>query len=125
MPNNRYVILYHKGHGSEHWDLMLDAGRALATWQLAAQPVRGAGEPIPAKPIGDHRKRYLDYEGPIGGDRGSVTRYDRGTYRSVHRTPDCWRLELAGTVLNGLFELVQPDDHRPEAWLFQPVGDIG
>ena len=28
----------------------------------------------------DHRKHYLDYEGEVSGDRGTVSRIDSGTY---------------------------------------------
>ena len=123
MANVRYVILHHKGQGGEHWDLMLEDGLVLATWQLSARPTGDPGESIAARALGHHRKRYLDYEGPIGGDRGQVTRYDRGTYRSVERSPDRWGLELAGAVLAGPFELVQPARDCPDKWVFGPVAD--
>ena len=125
MDNDRYVILQHKGYGCEHWDLMLETGPVLATWQLADRPVGRAGESIEARSIGNHRKRYLDYEGPIGGDRGQVTGYDRGTYRTVDRSVDRWRLKLTGAVLAGPFELVRPAPACPDRWMFGPVADDG
>ena len=39
-----------------------------------------------AEVLPDHRLAYLDYEGPISGDRGSVTRWDRGTYDVEHQS---------------------------------------
>jgi hypothetical protein len=75
MP--RYVILEHD-HPELHWDLMLEAGAVLRTWRLAAPP--RAGERVHAEPSFDHRPLYLDYEGPVSGDRGTVKAWDRGTY---------------------------------------------
>jgi hypothetical protein len=75
MP--RFVILEHD-HPELHWDLMLEAGGVLRTWRLAQPPTAGAA--IKAVALGDHRLHYLDYEGPVSGGRGTVTRWDRGTY---------------------------------------------
>src|SRR5437764_266524 len=75
MP--RYVILEHD-HPRRHWDLMLEAGGALCTWRLEAWPRDGVQ--IRAELIGDHRLAYLDYEGPVSGNRGRVERRDEGTY---------------------------------------------
>ena len=72
MP--RYVILDHD-HPSRHWDFMLESGGVLRTWRLLAEPT--AGGPIAAEPLGDHRIAYLDYEGPLSGDRGGSSRAGR------------------------------------------------
>ena len=78
MP--RYVILEHD-HPTLHWDLMLEAGEVLRTWRLAAPP-RPGGK-VAAEPSFDHRLVYLDYEGPVGGDRGTVSAWERGTCEVV------------------------------------------
>jgi hypothetical protein len=75
MP--RYVILEHD-HPHLHWDLMLEAGDVLRTWRLSEPPTPERG--VAAEPIGDHRCLYLDYEGPVSGNRGQVTRWDAGTF---------------------------------------------
>src|SRR4051794_31238897 len=75
MP--RFVILEHD-HPHLHWDLMLEAGPVLRTWRLAEPPQPGRA--VAAEPIADHRRLYLDYEGPVSGDRGRVKRWDWGTY---------------------------------------------
>ena len=49
----------------------------LKTWACREPPQ--AGVEIPCEALADHRLAYLDYEGPISGGRGSVTRWDRGT----------------------------------------------
>jgi hypothetical protein len=75
MP--RYVILEHD-HPALHWDFMLEAGDVLKTWRLAAPPRPGGA--VAAEPSFDHRRAYLDYEGPVSGGRGAVTRWDAGTF---------------------------------------------
>ena len=74
MP--RFVILEHD-HPVLHWDFMLEAGDVLRTWRLSAPPIRGAI--VAAERIGDHRRLYLDYEGPVSDGRGNVVRWDAGS----------------------------------------------
>ena len=75
MP--RYVILAHDWP-TPHFDLLLEAGGVLKAWRLLA--VSTPGVPVPATPNSDHRAFYLDYEGPVSGDRGTVTRVANGEY---------------------------------------------
>jgi hypothetical protein len=86
MP--RFVILEHD-HPHLHYDLMLEAGDVLRTWRLATTPDRN--QPIKAESLGDHRKLYLDYEGPVSGNRGQVKRWDAGTFE--------WLEESAGRLV--------------------------
>lgn len=82
MP--RFVILQHvTPPGSEratHYDLMLEQNGKLLTWAMPQQPRPGLKIVVTKLP--DHRLVYLDYEGPISGDRGEVTRVDAGEYAS-------------------------------------------
>jgi hypothetical protein len=119
MPAQRYVILHHKLADGEHWDLMLERGQVLATWQLSTPPVDPAARPVQANRIGDHRKEYLDYEGPVSGDRGEVVRFDAGEYRAIECQPDRWVVELNGTVLKGPFLLTPDPDRRPDGWTLE------
>lgn len=108
-PLRQYVILRHVVADGRHWDLMLEQGETLATWQLARDPAvlapEDAGEIIPAKRIGDHRRAYLEYEGPVFGQRGHVTRVDKGTYELITRTPTERLVRLHGDLLRGLFRV--------------------
>ena len=70
MP--RFAILEHDWP-SRHWDLLLEDGDALLAWRLMEEP--RAGMAVIAEKNADHRTVYLDYEGPVSGDRGSVTRW--------------------------------------------------
>ena len=108
MPT-RFVILHHQIAGGEHWDMMLEHGEVLLTWQLLREPVDRAGLPIPAKPIGDHRKLYLDYEGPVSGDRGHVRRVGAGTVNIQELTATECVFELSGDRFSGRFRLKAAD----------------
>ncbi len=83
---NRFVVLHHQfpaGHARvEHWDLMLESEGKLKTWSLAELP--RAGLVTSAIELSDHRIEYLEYEGPVSHNRGSVTRVLAGTY--------CWQV---------------------------------
>ncbi len=96
MP--RYVILEHD-YPQLHWDFMLEAGSVLRTWKLNAplQP----GTHVPAESSFDHRIIYLDYEGPLSGGRGSVTRWDHGNFRWEANEINRIGVVLEGARLHG------------------------
>ncbi len=95
----RFVILEHN-RPILHWDLMLEAGDVLQTWRLAAPPTNGAI--IDATALGDHRRAYLDYEGPISGGRGSVKRWDAGDFsEEADSMPTVRRFLFHGTHVSG------------------------
>lgn len=99
MP--RYVILEHD-HPVLHWDFMLEAGGVLRTWRLESAPK--GGDEITAEPLPDHRLHYLDYEGPVSGDRGTVKRWDRGTYEPAAASERV-EVTLAGEQLQGIAQI--------------------
>ena len=84
MPR-RFVILEHD-HPFLHWDLLLEERDSARSWRLLRKPC--LGEPIAAEPLPDHRLMYLDYEGVVSGDRGSVKRFLSGTYEPIADQPD-------------------------------------
>src|SRR5687768_12657133 len=96
MP--RFVILLHDWP-APHWDFLAESGGALRAWRLLAEP--DAGSDIPAEPNFPHRIVYLDYEGPLSGDRGSVSRWDTGTCCWLADDSDRVELALSGTKLTG------------------------
>lgn len=82
----RTVVLEHKtADGSTHFDWMIEdptlsGERRLATWRTRTRPDRAApGEAFTGERIGAHRGAYLEYQGPLGGDRGSVRRVAQGS----------------------------------------------
>jgi hypothetical protein len=97
MP--RFVILRHDSPRGEHFDFMLEAGGVLKTWALPCAPAEGVE--IECEALADHRLAYLDYEGPISGDRGAVTRWDQGMYSVERQNDKEWTVTLAGDRLAG------------------------
>ena len=127
MP--RFVVLRHECPADyvrpSHWDLMLESEGHLRTWALPQPP--DLGEPITAEALDDHRLEYLDYEGPVSKrpvspetkskDRGSVARWDRGTYEVEREDGDQLVVVLRGDRLCGRATLsrLPGDDQR---WTF-------
>lgn len=94
---------------------MLEKEAGLRTWRLS-QPPSGR-EIIAAEPLADHRLAYLDYEGPVSGNRGTVRSFDRGNYVSVEESADLVVVELSGTQLNGQASLRRAS--HTGTWTFQ------
>jgi hypothetical protein len=102
MP--RFVLLEHD-HPSLHWDLMLEAGEVLWAWRLPAPPAPGAE--LVAERTFDHRRLYLDYEGPVSGGRGAVARWDHGTFEWVEKGEGALTVNLSGARVRGVLRLEQ------------------
>ena len=79
---------------------MLENEAALRTWRLLQPPQ--AGVACPAEPLPDHRLAYLNYEGPVSGNRGSVQRWDAGDYLFVQESAAGIEVRLAGRRLQGM-----------------------
>jgi hypothetical protein len=116
MP--RFVVLIHD-YPILHWDFMLEKEAILRTWRLARPPDETG--PIDAEALADHRLDYLDYEGPVSGDRGAVRRFDRGGYALIAETADRVEVELTGTMLQG--RTVIERTGRSEAWEYRFAPD--
>lgn len=115
MP--RFVILRHEPAADQaralHWDLMLEWSGALRTWALPGEPQ--ADLEMWVEPLPDHRLAYLDYEGPVSGNRGSVTRWDAGEYRLERSSDDELAVFLKGAQFAGL-ATIRRDGGDPHSW---------
>ncbi len=102
MPH--FAILIHD-HPFLHWDLLAEQSGTLRSWRLLESPDRWllAAHPptLPAELIPDHRLAYLDYEGPVSRERGTVVRWDGGEMEWLEQTEGCARLRLGGQHLCG------------------------
>jgi len=78
----RFIILHHQSPTDDHWDVMLETDTVLLTWSIPPQ-LPGTSFACSATRLPDHRKHYLDYEGEISGNRGTVARIDAGTYEQL------------------------------------------
>ena len=77
---------------------MLELGEVLKTWALAGPP---DGRETAAEVLPDHRRQYLEYEGPLSGNRGQVSRWDAGQYVLESQTANRWVASLSGQRLSG------------------------
>jgi DNA polymerase Ligase (LigD) len=120
MP--RFVVLEHVWNGT-HWDFMLEAGEVLRTWAIDAPLV--AGRNLPARALGDHRPIYLEYEGPVSGNRGSVRRVDSGTYTVISWSAEHVRVDLKGSQLVGVVDLrsIGLVSGKTVSWIFR-IGNL-
>lgn len=105
MP--RFVVLTHDWP-ELHWDFMLEKEAALRSWRLS-RPA-DSPEPVSAEPIAPHRLAYLEYEGPVSGNRGHVARWDRGEFQLLTDNADFIEVELLGERLKGRAALRQEPD---------------
>ncbi len=90
---------------------MFECNGQLRTWAIDCEPTSAHG--VKALQLPDHRVAYLDYEGPVSHDRGSVTRWDAGNYEVQDSGPDMWKLALRGARLAGSMTLWReaPESH--------------
>jgi DNA polymerase Ligase (LigD) len=109
MP--RFVILEHD-HPQLHWDLMLECGDVLWTWRLPQLP--RPGDTLDAERVFDHRLVYLDYEGPISGNRGQVLRREQGAFAWRTREESLLEIQLDGDTLRGVLRLTRKEGEKWE-----------
>ena len=103
MP--RFAILEHDWP-TRHWDLLLEHGAILKSWRLLAEP--HPGQFVVAEPNADHRQLYLDYEGEVSGNRGTVTRWDAGVYEG--EIGETWVVQWIDGRFQGTARMVQTDE---------------
>ena len=100
VDRSRFVILEHD-HPFLHWDLLMQHGEVLKAWRLLDRVTPKKW--IPAQTLPDHRLLYLDYEGPVSNDRGSVHRVASGWFRQ-HSEPAAADAEECRASVFALFE---------------------
>lgn len=94
----QYVVLHHTGYGDDHFDLMFEIQPMgpLVTFRSPTWPIL---REVELYRLGDHRRGYLSYEGPVSRKRGRVKQVARGTY------------DLAGGVEELLITFTSGTDH--------------
>ena len=125
--------------GPVHWDWMFepwngdsnDQDARLWTWatdplatecEFTLDPRTLSSFPnrIAALRLADHRKRYLDYEGEVGQDRGTVRRIASGTFVSESPSANSFEAELhfdASTLQGPRIRFSHSDDSSESAIL--------
>ena len=112
--SGRFVILTHD-YPALHWDLMLESGGVLRTWRLLEEPTPDSI--IVAEPLSDHRLHYLDYEGPVSGDRGTVVRWDHGRHETKETPTGLHSVIKGQRMASGTIALTR--DAEKSTWTFR------
>lgn len=87
--------------------------RVLITFRLATPPHKALGATLAATRLPPHRRLYLDYEGPISGNRGRVQRVASGHADILADTPDRF---AARVTLDTHSFFVEGTPTTPPAW---------
>ena len=87
MPHARYVVLHHTGIPIPHYDLLidLDPDSPLVAARCSDWPPTAATK---FQRLPDHRRIYLEYEGEISNNRGSVKRIAAGQCNVLFQQDD-------------------------------------
>src|SRR5688572_17041074 len=109
---HRYVVLHHQGVPQPHFDLMIETmpGAQLMTWRCPSWPI---AQETNLTRLGEHRRDYLEFEGPLSGDRGHVRRVAKGMCDVKWLSPHELEANLGDITL--LLQRLD-DDH----WLASP-----
>jgi hypothetical protein len=98
-------LLHELADGTSHVDWMIAQDPRgtlpLVTFRLAVRVDELAGGTVMAERLGDHRPAYLEYEGPVPGNRGKVRRLARGRVVRWEQRPEAWWIEVAWDVPPG------------------------
>ncbi len=120
QPHVRFVILEHRWNGI-HWDVLIEypdqPDGPLATW--AVDGVIRPGLEQPARRLPDHRRVYLEYEGPVSGGRGEVRRVAQGNASAQIWTEALVELDVKGDQLAGPVSLRRTGAEGSAAWVFR------
>lgn len=107
----RYVVLRHQlpaapadpaggptaapSRGS-HYDWMFEVDGHLLTWASEQWCAATQAAVLAALPLPPHRLAYLDYEGEVSGNRGTVYRVEAGTHRLLQVALDRYVFAVQG-----------------------------
>jgi hypothetical protein len=104
---------------------MLEQEHSLATWALRCEPLPMILEQgIACDQLPEHRKHYLDYEGPISNNRGHVSQWDSGSILHFEQQDERLLFRLSGRRLTGDYQLKRISDvtkSEQSKWMFYAV----
>lgn len=112
----RFVVLHHvPGAGfdrtdHEHFDWMFESDDGLRTWATTVCDFDHCDLELRGRSLPPHRIAYLDYEGPVSGDRGTVRRVLSGTYTITDDGDDRFAANLSIDGNGGTFKVTLRND---------------
>ena len=108
---NRWVLLEHKIHGSNfydiHYDFLVEDQLDCLTWKFHEIPLINKGF-VEIKKQPNHRLVWLSRDAyQLSNNRGSVKRIDHGTFSYIVHNQDSQELQiiLNGKLLKGIFTI--------------------
>lgn len=110
---NRFVIQEHHARRL-HWDLRLEHDGVLLSWALPRGVPDDPDENRLAVRTEDHPLEYLTFEGEIPAGEygaGTMTIWDRGTYRAEKFSDDKLVVRLDGERIRGRYALFRTGDN--------------
>jgi hypothetical protein len=128
-----YVVLWHEVPPSDsprsnwrecesHFDLLIADAPMLRTWALDRWPLE-SGMECRAVALPRHRRRYLTYEGPVSGNRGTVTRVETGQFQLLTDAPDMVVLQLQSETHTRRIQ-IQNYTERAAGWSYHRNKEI-
>jgi hypothetical protein len=121
------VLLRHDlPDGTHHVDWMVARNAAaespLITFRLPSRldELPAGGSPLEAERIKDHRPDFLEFQGQLTENRGTVRRLRRGIVTSVHEVGSCEViLDVRWDSLNGITteQIIEIRRKGPSRWL--------
>ncbi len=122
MSLRRTVLLLHRQTRGDHHDWMLEDPQAaptrgrLITFRASVPSQRWRRARVfDLHRLGDHRRDYLRYEGPLARDRGLVRRIDEGVYLQRLWLAVRFVVEVRMADFAGVVEAAQVKDDRWQA----------
>lgn len=74
LSTGKFALLLHQEKGPDHYDLILEGNELCPTFQFDQKELSNG------RRIQDHRKKYLNFEGLISPEKGTVSVIDKGKY---------------------------------------------
>ena len=109
----RFTLSYHtKCSGKkDHYDLFLEDKDSLVTFSLD-KPLSIAKN---CTKINDHRKVYLDFEGKISDEKGSVRIVEKGKLEYIEKLTD----KISFTILDEKRSVIVIQRQKGDIWLIE------
>lgn len=123
LPTRMALLRHVVADDAWHYDWLIEPapGGRLITFRVHEPIHEAGGHAFDGERIGEHRRVYLDYEGPLSGDRGSVERVAVGRCRVERDSPDL--LDLWADWGRGAARLVGSPRAGGADWSFRTAAD--
>jgi hypothetical protein len=104
-----------------HFDLFLESQGTLLTWELSSLPTTPKKQLV--RRLANHRLVYLDFQGPLSDDRGTVKLVDSGSLKWMTLESERLIAHIKGQTADGILTLTSGASSTDDVWnlTFEPV----